>query len=444
MNCSVYIFGKLSSGYTQYPEDSSSDVLRTLYNHCKAPTQIVIHRDGSMMFYCYIRKLDGGKYIGLGIAINGYYISNADKLFPIFENTIEKMACQGVFIHFAADGSLTTSLKNLKAEEEEIDTLAENLRLGIERKSNAHQKLPHTDYTIAKDSVKEFCISDNSLDIIRASYTYGFTYIYKKKDYDTVRMNCYRSVLSKVIKENATLKKDNANLREEKQKILNQKKQYRKVVILSLIVIICLLGLFLFYNEVTNKSRHISKLERTIFDKNLAVNKRDSAIVGLEDSLKELHSDVERITSFTSATGATIRNSDSHDNGWIMWLKAKQKVKIESFYVKGNTSGNVTIGLYDANDNLIASTNAKLSGEVFTKIDVGPDWIIDRKECYMKIRSGVSLQYHNSNDKEYNQFLGGALIVTGSCSYDDRRKGGAKTRHAYYQYFYNIQYRILN
>ena len=53
MNYSIYIFGKLSSGYTQYPEDSSSIVLKNIYSHCKAPTQIVIHRDENLMYYCY-------------------------------------------------------------------------------------------------------------------------------------------------------------------------------------------------------------------------------------------------------------------------------------------------------------------------------------------------------------------------------------------------------
>ena len=118
MNSTVYIFGELYFGYTQYPEDSSSYVLKTLYRHCKAPTQIVIHRDGSLMYYCYIRKLDKDKYLGFCIAVNGYYLSKIDILFSLFENTMEKVASQGVIIHFSEEGTLTTSIGTLKSGEE--------------------------------------------------------------------------------------------------------------------------------------------------------------------------------------------------------------------------------------------------------------------------------------------------------------------------------------
>ena len=114
MNSSVYIFGELSSGYTQYPEDSSSYVLKTLYRHCKAPTQIVIHRDGGLMHYCYIRKLDDDKYIGFCIAVSGYYLSKIDVLFSLFENTIERVVKQGVIIHFSENGTLATSIGVLR------------------------------------------------------------------------------------------------------------------------------------------------------------------------------------------------------------------------------------------------------------------------------------------------------------------------------------------
>lgn len=294
MNCSVYIFGELSSGYTQYPEDSSSVILKTLYSHCKAPTQIVIHRDGSMMFYCYIRKLDGNRYIGLGLAVNGYYISKIDELFSLFENTIERMARQGVFVHFVADGTLTTSLKVLNFEEEEIDTLAENLKLGFEMLGTIPQKLPRTDYTIAKDSMKEFCVADETHEIIRASYTYGFTYIYKEKDFDTVRMNSYRSILSRVNEENTVLKKRNAELQEQKQKILNEKKQYRNVVILCILIVVCGIGLFFLKNSLDSTKNNLEKAQSDIIQKKTTIETLNNSVTDLQMSLSEEQSRREK------------------------------------------------------------------------------------------------------------------------------------------------------
>lgn len=247
MNSSVYIFGELSSGYTQYPEDSSSDVLKKLYRHCKAPTQIVIHRDGSLMHYCYIRKLDNDKYFGFCIAVNGYYLSMIDILFSLFENTMEKVASLGVIIHFSEDGTLTTSIGILRSEEEELESLTENLRIGFEGFRKISKPLPRTDYGIAKDSIKEHCISDGVQDIVRASYSYGFTYIYKDEDYDTVHMNSYKGVLSRISKERDELKSKCANLSSQ---LTKAKVQQRNLIWVSLLGAVTLVLVVVVWNKV--------------------------------------------------------------------------------------------------------------------------------------------------------------------------------------------------
>lgn len=294
MNYSVYIFGELSSGYTQYPEDSSSEMLNALYSHCKAPTQIAIHRDGSMMYYCYIRKLNGSKYIGLSIIVNGYYVSALGGLFSLFENAIEKMARQGVFIHFADDGTLTTDLSALKFETEEAETLIDSIKRNFEESAGVPQVLPRTDYAIAKDSIKEFCVTDAKTDIIKASYTYGFTYIYKQKDFDTVRMNSYRSILKKVNDENNELKEKNAALQEENKDILSQKKQYRNIVILCLLVAACGVGLFFLKDNLDSTKSSLESAQQEIIQKKRDIAHKQETITALNGKINNLQASLSQ------------------------------------------------------------------------------------------------------------------------------------------------------
>ena len=287
MNSSVYIFGELSSGYTQYPEDSSSYVLKTLYRHCKAPTQIVIHRDGGLMHYCYIRKLDDDKYIGFCIAVSGYYLSKIDVLFSLFENTIERVVKQGVIIHFSENGTLATSIGVLRNEEEELESLTENLRIGFEEFCKISKPLPRTDYGIAKDSIKEHCISDGSQDIVRASYSYGFTYIYKDEDYDTVRINSYKGVLRRLSEENDRLKKKNGEFQEENKKVLRQKKQYRYVLILMILILFCGIGLFFLNDSLKNTKANLEQANQTISNKDNTIVILNNKIGSLKTSLTD-------------------------------------------------------------------------------------------------------------------------------------------------------------
>lgn len=287
MNCSVYIFGELSSGYTQYPEDSSSHILNRLITNCKATTQLVIRRDDNLMYYSYVRKLENNKYVGIAIAVNGYYIQHIQSLFALFENTIEKLVSQGSIICFSKDGNIIPTQKQLKEQEEDIDTITQNLAKDF---NNAGQacKLPPVDYTVAKESVKEFNINDSKRDIVRSSYTYGYTYIYKDNDYNTVKVDSYRSVLSRVNLENVDLKKRNSELHEENQKILRQKKQFKNVVLLILLVIGCGVGIYFLYNTLNDTQYQLDEANETIVKKDNTIERKNNKIVSLGNSIDSL------------------------------------------------------------------------------------------------------------------------------------------------------------
>lgn len=326
MNSSVYIFGELSSGYTQYPEDSSSYVLKTLYRHCKAPAQIVIHRDGSLMHYCYVRKLDNDKYFGFCIAVNGYYVSKIDVLFSLFENTMEKVASQGVLIHFSENGTLTTSIGSLRSEGEELESLTENLGIGFEGFRKISKPLPRTDYGIAKDSIKEHCMSDGVQDIVRASYSYGFTYIYKDEDYDTVRMNSYKGVLNRLNEENKVLKEKNFELQEENKKVLHQKKQYRYVLTLMILILFCGAGLLFLNDNLKNTKADLEQANQTISNKDNTIVSLNNKISSLKNSLtsekemrKKAENDFVSFKNFLNDRQPFIVKSTSFafNTGWL-------------------------------------------------------------------------------------------------------------------------------
>ena len=100
MNSSVYLFGEMAEGYTQYPEDSSSEIFHRLYANSKATTQIAIHRDGNLMYYGYIRKLENNKYLGLCVVLNGIMLTRIDSLVSLFENIIASLVSKGTLIHY--------------------------------------------------------------------------------------------------------------------------------------------------------------------------------------------------------------------------------------------------------------------------------------------------------------------------------------------------------
>lgn len=94
-----YIFGRFVGSYTQYPDDGQYDVFHHIVTNAKAKTQVVIHRDGNLMYYCYLRKFEVDKYIGLCVLLNETYVENVFQVFRVFEDLITKITYRGNLLY---------------------------------------------------------------------------------------------------------------------------------------------------------------------------------------------------------------------------------------------------------------------------------------------------------------------------------------------------------
>ena len=77
MNCSVYLFSGASAQHDQYPNDSLAPLFKRLVSLCTEPWQLVIHREGELVFYAYICLLEptSGEYFGFALLVNGEQIT---------------------------------------------------------------------------------------------------------------------------------------------------------------------------------------------------------------------------------------------------------------------------------------------------------------------------------------------------------------------------------
>lgn len=285
MNSTVYIFGNLSSGYTQYPEDYSKNIFSQFHDMAKSISQIAIHREEGVMYYGYIRKLEQDKYIGLCVLLNNLMITRFDNLFSLFENTIEEMVNNGLLIKFDDYGKIVPNANKLYLNHEELDLISETLKAGFNNLENYSQRLPPVNYGIKKNSIGEFSFEDSVDEIIKSTYNNGFTIIYKSKDYNTIHLNSYKGVLERISKENDTLKTDIEKLKKQNQKILKQKKQIKKVYFLILVVIVCGVGLFYLNNNLTHTENQLHDAKYAIRLKTDTIKNKDSLITDLDDKL---------------------------------------------------------------------------------------------------------------------------------------------------------------
>ena len=288
MNTTIYLFGKFNSGYTQYPDDFTSGIFGNFYKNAKSITQIAIHRDGSLMYYGYIRKLEKERYIGLCVVLNGLLLTRIDGLFSLFENTISRLVTKGLLIHFNEQGDIVTNVENLYMNKEEFDLLNESLRAGFNRFEGNITPLPAISFGTSKDSSKDFVVDDDLCDIIRSSYTNGYTFVYKSIGFNTAFMNSYKGVITRINAEKKDLQDKLDKLSIENAKILRQKKQFKFVIALFIVLFGCSIALFSLNDNLNVTREALSSANYTISMQNDSLSSQNIRISNLNSENVEL------------------------------------------------------------------------------------------------------------------------------------------------------------
>lgn len=360
MNCSTYIFGELSGGYSQYPEDSSSNIFRSIYSKCNAPSQLIIHRDDNMMYYVYVRKIDVKKYIGLAIEINGYYLTQINSLFSIFEKQIELLAEHGIIINFSKNGDLTTSLHSLIKEEEEVMSYVDSFQREISSIKTV-EKLPQADYTVSTKSQKIFNENDYNIEIVKASYTYGFTIILKQKNYDTLRSTNYRNTLKQLNTRNESLTKEVERLKEINKQILRKKKQFKKVIFLFLIVLACGVGIYLLFENLNFTQNELNTANNIIIEKNDVIVGKDKRITSLKDSISDLDNSLRLVRKEKNELSGIISQICNHYPFIVTSCEVSSDKIIFDYYCPDEKEITITLKAINDKNSEIVSNNHTLT-----------------------------------------------------------------------------------
>lgn len=252
MNSAVYLFGRLKGDYTQFPNDYANNIFQNFYQQAAAPSQITIHRDGNLMYYGYIRKLDDeAQYIGFCVLLNGIMFSNVKKLFPIFENAFSDIVARGEILHLDDDGNTTTDIVSLAQKQNEVERIARILKNDVDTLEDTAKRLPPVSNEIGANEQKHFSDSEHATLISNASAKYGYTFVTKGKDFDNATLTSYKGIVRKLRHDYDDMVAENKEI--EKELKAAQAKQRNTLWVGILSVAVAILGVILYF-KVLNPS----------------------------------------------------------------------------------------------------------------------------------------------------------------------------------------------
>ena len=261
MNADVYLFGDLGNGYTQYIDDNSRELFKSIASKSKANSQLVIHRDDTLMYYSYVRRLryeesSNNRYIGISYVLNNRFIYDIDGLFAILEGAITTIVSRGAILEYTDDGNIDASVGKLYNAKSEFAHISAYLKNELDSfMAGKNDTLPPLDYAISTSEIKTFTYKDAREEIISALSTFPTVYIYKDENYENEESRTFANKLYR-------LNRENVKLRAENEKVLREKKRTTIVTVLSIIVAVGIIIIIGFANRSSEQGRKIESLER--------------------------------------------------------------------------------------------------------------------------------------------------------------------------------------
>lgn len=280
-----YLFSKEFDTYQQYPNDIAKHFLSQITSNQLSVDQIVIHRDGNLIYYAYIWSVSKNKVFGHCI-VTGDICININELYDSFHKSIEQAAYKGVLFSFDSTGKICKQTENFSNEGAEVNEFFKDFNR-IACQKSLWKSIGSIDYSVSKDSNIFLSLTDDSTDkIVEAIEHYHNVII----TIENPLASSYSSIVKQLNLDKEELNSRVEHLSNENDELLKKKKQYRAVVTLFVIIVLCCIGLLSFYREITGKTQHIQELENEITIKKDSLLLQDNEINRLINDLSTTNS----------------------------------------------------------------------------------------------------------------------------------------------------------
>ena len=277
MNFNLYIFGVNKGRYNQYPDDYTSSMLSSLCTDVDTSKAMIV-RDQNLMYYIYSENLGNSNIIGTCLVFNKAYVRHVSKIFNFLRGLIEStLLKQGKIIKYNAQGDIEFITSNISDDVKSYDFIktlvnskldADNNYFGISELTSTYNGIPNSEVIDGNTANSEILKLQGKYNKIIIDYKKGIDEDATKKV-----INALQSQISDL---NGRIVNQTAQI----SKLEKGKKQYKNVLILSMVLILACGGLFFLYGT-------LNKTERDLEDTTGRLKEAKESIKSLNNTVKQ-------------------------------------------------------------------------------------------------------------------------------------------------------------
>ena len=286
-----YIFSYVSGNYQQYTSDHSEAFIKQCCIYCKDTHQIAIHRDGNLMYYSYLYKKNASSIYGLSV-VCGEVCLNLKWLYEYLQKTLEASANKGVLFNYDKQGQIRKNVVSFATEAAEIDNIFRDIKDDLERRPLFWEQLPPEDLSVPLTSKIALAFNDDDKAKITEALRHYHNVVVTMEN---TLPSSFSQTIVRLNAEKEQLLVQKNGLETEIGALKRQKKQYKWVIILSLLVAVGLIAI-VFFNQNVNELRSVLSIRDVSIDSlNTVISNKNQAISTQEDIINRKDTELTKL-----------------------------------------------------------------------------------------------------------------------------------------------------
>jgi hypothetical protein len=316
------------------------------------------------MQYVYVRKVpsSNGLYFGFCLVLTGVYCLNCHTLNDLFDAAFYDVLMKGELLRFQKD-KYSYTVSKFAENADEIKRINQFFKTKLENELErlfvnipASFRMGNGSFTIS--------LKEKASDINNAISQHDIVHI--TNDEKSV------SELERTQKMLSDLYSKHQQLELEYRKVLNQKRNFKLVAVLSLIVIGCAVGFWLLNNLLNDKNLTINDLRSDVASKNRTITEYEIQNDSLGQKIFNLNQVVKRKNdsiALIKSEKEDLNNDLSYCKEEVLALKAENLVLSKKISSSSSSSSYETYEVY-----------ASGSNKAYTYYQCGSNYI--KTDCY--------------------------------------------------------------
>lgn len=182
LNATFYLFGAEADKIYAFSKDKSSNYFAAVRRYTQAPSALLAHREGEIMYYTYILRLSGQNgAFGVGLVLNGVAVSDHRALFSFFDRAVSAALFTRGLLSLGEGGDLRMVPERIASGDSAVQELLNDLSSFWAAEHPVSTRLSAPKLEVKADAARYFEYNESPEVFLGATMTIPWVFVTRQQ-----------------------------------------------------------------------------------------------------------------------------------------------------------------------------------------------------------------------------------------------------------------------